>query len=190
MRAYRNADRFASAAQLDKLDKIAERQSALRIDASKLQGLDGPGCARLRDALFSLRSAGKEVVLTGEAKLIALLEQVCQPGKVETDGAAWALLLEVFRLLGLKERFEETAVNYAVTYEVSPPSWETPPALAAEPPSGSEPSESEDSAYRLSGEVTGASEALAKACRTGPRRTTSWLSTCRMPFGSISSRRA
>ena len=37
------------------------------------------------------------------------------------------LLLEVFRLLQRQHDFEETGIQYCITYEVSPPSWEPPP---------------------------------------------------------------
>jgi ABC-type transporter Mla MlaB component len=37
------------------------------------------------------------------------------------------LLLEVFRLLLRQHDFEETGIQYCITYEVSPPSWEPAP---------------------------------------------------------------
>jgi ABC-type transporter Mla MlaB component len=36
------------------------------------------------------------------------------------------LLLEVYRVLDRQAAFEETSIDYCVTYEVSPPSWEPP----------------------------------------------------------------
>ena len=38
--------------------------------------------------------------------------------------AAWMLLLDVQRLLNRQADFEETGIQYCITYEVSPPSWE------------------------------------------------------------------
>jgi anti-anti-sigma regulatory factor len=38
------------------------------------------------------------------------------------------LLLEVFRLLNRQHDFEETGIQYCITYEVSPPSWEPAPS--------------------------------------------------------------
>jgi anti-anti-sigma regulatory factor len=73
----------------------------------------------------------------------------------------WALLLELYRMLKLKDEFEETAVNYAVTFEVSPPSWESQPGAGAERAPVEPPAGPEDGALVLSGEITGASEALA-----------------------------
>jgi anti-anti-sigma regulatory factor len=38
------------------------------------------------------------------------------------------LLLEVLRMLDRSEQFEEAAIQYCITFEVSPPSWEPPAA--------------------------------------------------------------
>jgi len=65
-------------------------------------------------------------------------------------------------MLKLKDKFEETAVNYAVTFEVSPPSWDSQPSAGAEREPVERPVEPENRALALSGDVTGASEALAK----------------------------
>ena len=36
----------------------------------------------------------------------------------------WALLFEVYILQGRMEEFEELGLEYAVAFEISPPSWE------------------------------------------------------------------
>lgn len=151
----------ASAAEMDKLRSAAAKQQSVRVDCSGLQGLDGPGCRLFRDALRSIRDSGKEIVLTGEPQLRRLLEEACQPGCIETDGAVWALLLDVYRLLGLKDKFEEAAVNYAVTFEMSPPSWETQVG-AAKRAAKEQPADVVEQALILSGEITGADATLAK----------------------------
>jgi anti-anti-sigma regulatory factor len=152
----------ASAPQLEKLRNAAAAGQALRVECGKLEGVDGPGCRLFRETLLSLRDAGKEVLLTGEARLLQFLEEACQPGKIETDGAVWALLLDVYRILDLKDPFEEAAVNYAVTFEVSPPSWESQPGAEARGSAVLRPVEASDQALILSGELSGASETLAK----------------------------
>jgi len=151
----------ASAAALEKLRGAAERLRSIRIDCSKLEGLDGPGCGLLRQTLLFIRRAGKEIVFTGEERLTRLLEELCQPGRRETDEAVWDLLLEIYRMLDLKEKFEEAAVNYAITFEVSPPSWESTAGAIPKRAPRSEPIDNTGEALILSGEITGASEALA-----------------------------
>jgi anti-anti-sigma regulatory factor len=150
----------ASAPELEKLRNAAAARQALRVECGKLEGIDGPGCRLFRETLISLRDAGKEVLLTGEARLIQFLEEACQPGRIETDGAVWALLLDVYRILDMKDPFEEAAVNYAVTFEVSPPSWESRPEARGS--AVLRPVEAPDQALILSGELSGASDALAK----------------------------
>jgi len=152
----------ASAPELEKLRNAAATQPALRVDCGKLEGDDGPGCRLFSETLLSLRNAGKEVRLTGEARLIQFLEGACQPGRTETDGAAWALLLDVYRILDFKDKFEEAAVNYAVTFEVSPPSWESQPGAEARGSAVLQPVEAADQVLILSGELSGAGETLAK----------------------------
>jgi len=151
----------ASAAGIEKLRGAAVKQRSVRIDFGKLQGLDSPGCRLLREALLSIRAAGTNVMLTGESQLLRLLEEACRPGCADTDGVLWALLLDVYRMLGDKDKFEETAVNYAVTFEMSPPSWETEVRAEKRAPED-EPSEISEQALVLSGEITGAEAGLAK----------------------------
>ena len=150
----------ASALELEKLRNTPGQ--TVRIDCGRLLGLDGPGCSLLREALLSVHEAGKEVMLSGESRLLAFLERFCQAGKIETDAAAWALLFDVYRTLDLKDKFEEAAVNYAVTFEVSPPSWESRPGAEAKRSAVLRPVEVADQALILSGELIGAGETLAK----------------------------
>src|SRR4029077_9242958 len=82
----------ASALELEKLRNTPGQ--TVRIDCGRLLGLDGPGCSLLREALLSVHEAGKEVMLSGESRLLAFLERFCQAGKIETDAAAWALLFD------------------------------------------------------------------------------------------------
>ena len=152
----------ASAPELEKLRNMPGQ--TVRIECGKLLGLDGPGCRVLREALLSVHDAGKEVILSGESRLLAFLERFCQAGKIETDAAAWALLFDVYRTLDLKDKFEEAAVNYAVTFEVSPPSWESQPGAQAKGSAVLRQVETtdQDQALILSGELSGAGDTLAR----------------------------
>jgi hypothetical protein len=42
----------------------------------------------------------------------------------DVDPALWMLRLEALRLVNRPDQFDEAAIDYCVTYEVSPPSWE------------------------------------------------------------------
>jgi len=124
----------------------------------RLAGLD----RQRGEALEVLKSANKAVVLTGEAQLLRLLEAECRTGNRDTDGVLWSLLFEILERLDMKTHFEEKAVNYAVTYEISPPSWASPPGTRREPGRRAMPEELVQPAFRLVGNVTGGSELLAR----------------------------
>jgi len=151
----------ASANALEQLRKMAERQPKLRIDFAKLQGVDADGCQLLLEALKALKKSKKEVYFSGEAQGLKLLRELAKPGETGTDQAVWQLLLELYQQLGLQNEFEEVAVDFAVTYEVSPPSWEAlPKAKGAPPPIEPEPDAAPEDAFYVEGEVAGANEAL------------------------------
>lgn len=151
----------ASAPEFEKLKAAAEGRQSVRVDCKKLQGVDAAGCRQFREVMRSVRGAGREIMFTGEAQLLQLLEEICRPGKAETDRAIWELLIDVYRLLGSKDKFEEAAINYAVTFEVSPPSWETGAEAGSERTDKVRSGELSDHALALSGELIGAGEVLA-----------------------------
>jgi anti-anti-sigma regulatory factor len=162
--AFSGAISGASAPEFDKLSQLAQRQQMIRVEVGKIEAIDAAGAERLRAILAELRASGKEVVITGEGRLLELLERACQAGNAESDRGPWGLLFEVYRWFGHQERFEEAAVNYAVTFEVSPPSWEPPPAAARGKSRelGGASGDSSGHAMVLSGDVTAAGEALVK----------------------------
>ncbi|WP_295855978.1 STAS domain-containing protein [uncultured Xylophilus sp.] len=55
--------------------------------------------------------------------LLAVLQAATPPGDPQVDPALWTLRMEALRLLGEPETFDAVALDYCITYEVSPPSW-------------------------------------------------------------------
>jgi anti-anti-sigma regulatory factor len=152
-----------SAGALEQLRKAADKQPKLRLDFAKLQGIEPAGCKLLHATLKYFKTAKKDVWLTGEATLLKLLREGAKAGDKSIDTSVWLLLLDLYQMLGLQNEFEEAAVDYAVTYEVSPPSWEAPPPR----PKGEAMAESQpvatlvaDEAFHVSGEVAGQSDQL------------------------------
>ena len=151
----------ASATALEQLKKAADRQPKLRLDFAKLQSIEPAGCTLLRDTLRTFKAGKKEVYLTGEARILQLLREAAKAGDKSVETAVWLLLLDLYQMLGMQNEFEEAAVDYAVTYEVSPPSWETPPPRP-KPLEASQPIalETGDDAFHVVGEVAGQSDQL------------------------------
>jgi anti-anti-sigma regulatory factor len=152
----------ASANALEQLRKMAEKQSKLRVDFAKLQGVDEEGCRLLQEVLVALKKAKKQVYFSGEAQGLKLLRERAKPGDPSVNQSVWQLLLELYQQLGMQDEFEEAAVDFAVTYEVSPPSWEAPPPKTGPPPEAPEADAAPSDAYYVEGEVAGSNDALFK----------------------------
>jgi hypothetical protein len=57
-------------------------------------------------------------------RFLSQLKELAPVGERDTDPALWMLRLEALRLANRPDQFDEAAIDYCVTYEVSPPSWE------------------------------------------------------------------
>jgi hypothetical protein len=63
--------------------------------------------------------------LSGD-QLFAALQEAAPTGVRDADPAFWQARLDGLRLANRADQFDEVAIDYCVTYEVSPPSWEAP----------------------------------------------------------------
>ncbi len=153
------------AVQIDQARKIAAKSPALRFELSKLASVDATGCRLLLQCLHQLKRDGKSVVLTGEAKIIALLVAQAAAGDKAADQAFWLLLLEVYQMLGLHDAYEEAALNFAITYELSPPAWEqaAPVPATRESARAVHQAVPVEQVMRLTGDITGGDGGTLKA---------------------------
>lgn len=111
--------------QFDQFKRVTEKGS-LRIDFGKIQQIDEFGARFLLNALKGFRKSKQSVQILGAAALVKVLHKYVEVGRrADNEEAYWLLLLEMLQALNLHDDFENTAVDFAVTYEVSPPSWET-----------------------------------------------------------------
>jgi anti-anti-sigma regulatory factor len=116
---------------LQQLSQLLAQSGELQLDFSRLVGCDDLAAGRLADALIGARRAGKPLVIVGADALIKRLDERLKVGEA-THEPSWRLLLELLQRHGTQENFEEKAVDFAVTFELSPPSWEKLPARRAE----------------------------------------------------------
>jgi ABC-type transporter Mla MlaB component len=109
----------------------------VRLEFSTVSSATPDGCAVLLDALQALRHAGRELVLAGADHLVGVLRPMLAIGEGTASQAPWLLLLELLLLMNREKDFEETAMDYCVTFEVSPPSFEAPARTALSVSTGS-----------------------------------------------------
>ena len=151
----------ASAKQFDQMQRILAKNKLVRIDVARVNSADADGCNHLNVLFAAARKLKHVLVVQNPGALVKLLKERIAIGKRENQ-PLWLLLLELLQQQGDQETFEEWALNYAITFEVSPPSWEAPPALpkaAQGAGAGAQPATAATSAdaFSLRGEMLGAS---------------------------------
>lgn len=138
--------------------KLAATSAMVRMDLAKLDDADNNGATLLMRALAALKRAKKEIVFGSPDHLAQILAAKVVPGQ-RSNESMWLLLLELYQQAYQQDAFEEAAVNYAVTFEVSPPSWEPLPERPAEAPQAASEISVKADEFVLRGQMLGAGAA-------------------------------
>ena len=138
-----------AAAALQEGIAASAKHAAVRIDFSRIAMVDEAGADECAKILSAARKAKRKLQVSGVDRLIALLQDLNRA--THSRAVHWLLLLELYQTLGQQENFEDLAVDYAVRFEVSPPSWSAVQAAEVVQAAPAEPS---DDALRLTGEIT------------------------------------
>lgn len=134
--------------------KLAATSTLVRMDVSKLTDADNNGATLLMRGIAALKRAKKEFVFGSPEHLAGILEKKLVVGE-RSNQEMWLLLLELHQQAFHQEAFEEVAVNYAITFEVSPPSWEAPPARSEEAAKAADKSVPPPEGFALAGQMLG-----------------------------------
>jgi len=111
---------------LEEFKTLATTHPALTLDVSATRQIDLVGAELLLRMFNAFKRASHELTVRGAEQLLLALRSAVEPGRRDPSDAAWMLMLELQRLLDRQADFEETGIQYCITYEVSPPSWEPP----------------------------------------------------------------
>jgi anti-anti-sigma regulatory factor len=136
------------------IQQALDKNPKLRLDLSKVKCIDAGGCGLLLDSLQRAKKATQEIELLGRESILSLIEACVEVGVPENQ-ECWLLLLELLQLQGQHEAFEDAAINFAVTFEVSPPSWEAKRVAQPEPEPEQQTSDQalDAEVYTLTGEI-------------------------------------
>lgn len=110
---------------------IEARVPQARLDLSAITGYDDAGARLLAGLLADARRAHMKLSIERPEKLQVLLGIAVKKGREGGQGA-WLLALELMQWRHDQAAFDDSAVDFAVAFEVSPPSWEPPPEEEAE----------------------------------------------------------
>lgn len=111
---------------LEKLQNLSKQSKTLRLDFSRVKKVDPVGCGILLRSLKNLKKTGHDLMLVGAQDFSEKIRAILQVGRRDETEAPWLLLLEILQLLHFESAFEEASIDYCITFEVSPPSFEEP----------------------------------------------------------------
>ena len=94
-------------------------------DWSALKRIDIEAAAKLVDLLRIWIPQRLEMRWLHGDRLLQCLQDSAPSGARDADPVFWKLRLDVLRMVNRPDQFDEAAIDYCVTYEISPPSWET-----------------------------------------------------------------
>ena len=103
-------------------DRVKKGQGAI-LDFTKMTGCDDYSAGFLADTLIAARRLKAPVMVRNTRTYLKRQSLRLMVGKPENENT-WRFVLELLQRVGPKNVFEDRAVDYAMTFEQSPPSWE------------------------------------------------------------------
>jgi hypothetical protein len=94
------------------------------MDWGKVKNVTAEGAGHLGQLIRQWAKESIELHWIGTENLIDVLSDLAPTGSRSVDPAYWMLHLDVLRMCNNPIQFDEVAIDYCVTYEQSPPSWE------------------------------------------------------------------
>ncbi|MDI1258768.1 STAS domain-containing protein [Aquabacterium sp.] len=94
------------------------------MDWSNVQKVEPEGAAQLSQLMKAWAKDPIGMAWIGADQLLSVLAESSPSGARDADPAYWMLRLDTLRLCNRPDQFDEVAIEYCVTYELSPPSWE------------------------------------------------------------------
>lgn len=122
-----NAPQRLAVSSVAALQASVERSaSPWTLSWSRISGVDDAAVPLLADLFTRWADKQGQFVFSGVDKFNTLMEVMTQSGDRASGPEWWRLRMSALRLMGRPDEFELVALDYCVTYEVSPPSWVFP----------------------------------------------------------------
>ena len=103
---------------------IARAPMPWRLDWTHLKSIDAGVLEPLLKVFSQWANQSVKLCFMGEFQLRTVLADCTPSNERSTDPKWWLLRLEILRIIRRPDDFELTALDYCVTYEVSPPAWQ------------------------------------------------------------------
>jgi len=105
---------------------LARTASPWTMTWSRIQSIDDAALTALANEFTHWGDLDVQIIFVGADVLQALMEAHTQSGDRSANPEWWRLRMAALRFMGRPDEFEMVALDYCVTYEVSPPSWASP----------------------------------------------------------------
>ncbi|AOW14923.1 hypothetical protein LPB72_12640 [Hydrogenophaga crassostreae] len=96
------------------------------VDWSPLESIDLKAARALLGMFTLWGDQDVELCFLGTSELRTLLKSLTPSGRRDVEQLWWELRMAILRVMNRPDEFELTALDFCVTYEVSPPGWEAP----------------------------------------------------------------
>ena len=96
-----------------------------RLDWSNLKTVEPAAVEAMCKAFSNWAEQPVQLCFVGDDQLQQILQKNTPSGKHDSDQNWWQLRMQALRVTHRPDEFELAALDFCVTYEVSPPSWET-----------------------------------------------------------------
>jgi len=107
--------------QLEHVQNLAKHREILRLEFTQVAQVSPIGCGILLSVLKRLQKSGNDLILVGARELVDKIRAILKLGRRNETEAPWLLILEILRFLHLEKEFEETSMDYCLTFDISPP---------------------------------------------------------------------
>jgi hypothetical protein len=105
---------------------LAAAGPAWKLDWSSLQAIEADAAGPLRALFTHWADSPVQLRFLAEDRLLVVLAEATPANDRQTDVGWWQLHMAALRVMHRADEFELLALNYCITYEVSPPPWEDP----------------------------------------------------------------
>jgi len=97
-----------------------------KLDWSALRSIEGDAAGPLRALLTHWADSTVQLRFAAADQLLLVLAEATPANDRSVDAVWWQLHMAALRVMHRADEFELLALNYCITYEVSPPPWEDP----------------------------------------------------------------
>jgi ABC-type transporter Mla MlaB component len=104
---------------------LGKAQAPWKLSWVKLNAIDEAAIEPLTKQFTQWASQPVQLRFIGADNFEKVLKEATPSGDKSVNPAWWKLRMEVLRVMHRPDEFELVALDYCVTYEVSPPSWES-----------------------------------------------------------------